>query len=137
MHAGDGDAVLEAHQFSEHFRALDDGDLELVSLGDLGIALRNGRTGDDDFGAVHILGAVSFEDDCAKMFEALRNRGGFEVGSGNLVTQVKQDFGDTTHANAANADEMDALNFSEQSSSQVLDVSETLSGNSSLMRGQF
>ena len=37
VHAGDGDAVLEAHQLGEHLGALDDGDLAGAGLEDLGI----------------------------------------------------------------------------------------------------
>ncbi len=34
-----------------------------------------------------------------------------QVGAGDLVSQVEQHLGDTAHADAANADEMDALNL--------------------------
>ena len=42
MHSGDGDAVLQAHQFGQHFGALDDGNVEGVRLGDFWIGRRNG-----------------------------------------------------------------------------------------------
>ena len=34
-----------------------------------------------------------------------------EIGAGDLVAEVEQHFGDAAHADAANADEMNALNF--------------------------
>ena len=38
MHAADGDAVFQAHQFGQHFGALDDRNMQPVRLFDFGIA---------------------------------------------------------------------------------------------------
>jgi hypothetical protein len=42
MHSGDSDAVLQAHQFGQHFGALDDGNVEGVGVGDFWIVGRDG-----------------------------------------------------------------------------------------------
>ena len=40
-----------------------------------------------------------------------RNVRGLQVGAGNPVTQVQQQFGDAAHADAANADKMNMIFF--------------------------
>ena len=39
--------------------------------------------------------------------------GALEIGAGDLVAEVQQHLGDAAHADAADADKMDALNFGE------------------------
>ena len=70
MRAGDGDALLEAHQLGEHFRAAHHGQA-LVARGDeFGIvALDRGRD-DDDGGLAEIFGVMADED--ARAFFARR-----------------------------------------------------------------
>ena len=72
VHAGDGDAVLQAHQFGQHLGARNDGDVGGARGGDLGIVGANRRAGDDHLGAGDVLGAVAFEDDGAEGGQALR-----------------------------------------------------------------
>ena len=59
---------------------------------------------------------MAFEGDGAHAGEAMGDGRGLEVGAGDLVAEVEQDFGDTAHADAADADEMNALNFGEHGS---------------------
>jgi hypothetical protein len=42
--------------------------------------------------------------------QAVRDAGSFRVGTGDAEAQIDQNFGDTGHADAANADKMDVLN---------------------------
>ena len=71
MHAGDGDAVFQAHQLSQHFRALNDGDMQFAGFGDFGIVGEDGGTGYDYFSIGDIFRSMSFEDGCAQSGQAL------------------------------------------------------------------
>ena len=51
VHAGNGDAIFQAHQLGQHLGALDHRDVLLVRGDDLGIVARDGRADDDDFRA--------------------------------------------------------------------------------------
>jgi hypothetical protein len=85
--------------------------VQLTSFGDLRIVGSYGGTGDDDVSTLHVFSDVAFEDDSAQRSEPLRNRGTLEIGTRDLIAQVQQDFGNATHADAADAYEMDTLNF--------------------------
>ena len=61
VHAGDGDAVLEAHELGEHFGALDDGNFAGVGLDDLRVCDADGGAGDDDGGSGDVAGLVAFD----------------------------------------------------------------------------
>ena len=61
MHAGDGNAVFQAHQFRQHLGALDDRKLEAMRLGNLGIISGDGRTGDAGLGALDVLRPMALE----------------------------------------------------------------------------
>lgn len=114
VHAGDGDAVLEAHELGEHFGAGDDGNFAEVGFDDLGVVRRDGGGGDDDVGGAGVFGAMALEDDGAEGFEAVGDGGAAEVGAGDGVAEGEEDFRDAAHADAADADEVDALHGGEQ-----------------------
>ncbi len=113
MHAGDGDAVLEAHQFGEHFGTGDYRNVAGVGGGDFGVVACDGGTGDDDVSAGDVFGAMALEGERAECGEAMGDGRGLEVRAGNLIAEVQQDLGDAAHADAADAYEMNALNFGE------------------------
>jgi hypothetical protein len=71
---------------------------------------RRSPTGDDDFGAGDVLRAVSLERWWRPFGQPLGDAP-LQVGAGDLVAEVQQHLGDAAHADAADADEMDALNF--------------------------
>jgi len=87
-----------------------------MSFGHFGIALVDGRTGDDDFRALDVLGTMAFKDLRTKVCKALGDGRGTEVGSGDAVSEIEDDLGDAAHADAADADKVDALDFGEQGS---------------------
>lgn len=114
VHAGDGDAVLEAHEFGEHLRAGDDGDFAEEGFGDFGIVGGDGGGGDDDVGGADLLGAVAFKDGCAQRLQAVGHGGAAQVGAGDGVAEREQDLRDAAHADAADTDEVNSLCGGEQ-----------------------
>jgi hypothetical protein len=56
---------------------------------------------------------VSLKRDCTQRRQALRDCGTFQVGAGDFVAEVQQYLGNAAHADAADAYEMDALDFGE------------------------
>ena len=109
MHAGDGDAVFEAHEFGQHFSALDDGNLAGAGLDDLGVAVADRRTCYHDSSAGDMARLVAFIDNGAELRQPVGDRGAAQIGTGDLHLLVQQDFGDTAHADAADANEMCVL----------------------------
>ena len=70
MRAGDGDALLEAHQLGQHFGAAHDGQALLAGGDKFGIvALDRGRD-HDDFGVAEILGVMADMDRRALLAQA-------------------------------------------------------------------
>ena len=67
---------------------------------------------------MNVLRPVAFKNDCPEFLETVGNGRFSKVGTGNLIAEVEQYLGDTAHADTADAYEMDALDFGEQSSSQ-------------------
>src|SRR5438874_4250283 len=111
MHPGDCNAVLETHEFSQHFRARDHRNVLSTCSLDLGIVPCNRRTGHYNFRAGDVLYSVSDEDDGSKTGETLRYLRVAQVRTRDLIPQSKQHLGDAAHANAADANEVNALKF--------------------------
>ncbi len=111
VHARDGDSVLEPHEFGQHFRALDYGNMLRAGRGDFRIFARDGGAGDHDFSAGDVLRAMAFKNDGAQIGQALGDGGRLEVGAGDFVAKCEQDLGDPAHADAAYAYEMYTLNL--------------------------
>src|SRR5690348_5948217 len=113
VRAGDGDAVFQAHQLGEHFRAGDDGDFELARFDDFRIIRTHGGGHDDNLRAVNLSGLMGIENSRAEIPEALRGVRGLQIRSGDRVAQREQDFRDAAHTAAADADEVNLLKISE------------------------
>ena len=116
VHAGDGNAVLQAHQFGQHLRTLNDRDVHVVRFGDFGIFRGNRGTGDNDLSPRDVFSAMSFKDGCAEARQPLGHGGTFQIGAGNLVAKIEQHLGNAAHANAADTYEMNTLNFGKHKS---------------------
>src|SRR5690349_7563701 len=54
---------------------------------------------------------MALADGCATVDEARGDRGLTEIGAGHRRAEVEQHLGDAAHADATDADEMDALNL--------------------------
>src|SRR4051812_44481084 len=115
VHAGDGNAVLQAHQFGQHLCALDDGDVNVAGGEDLRVVFSYRRAGDDDFRTGDIFHAVAFMNSGAEFGKALGNRAAAQVGARDLESKVEQDFGDAAHADAADSYKMHALDLRKHS----------------------
>ncbi len=111
VHPGNGDAVLQAHQLRQHLGARDDRDMESVGFGDLGILPDNRRTHHYDFRTSNIFRCVPFEDGGAQASQPLRDGGILQIRARNPVAKVDQHLGNAAHADAPDADEMNALDF--------------------------
>src|SRR5712692_286890 len=111
--AGHGDAVLEAHQFGQHFCAGDDRDLFLVRFDNFGVVDLDRRRRHYHVRALHVCGFVPFVNRGAEILQAFRDVRGLGVGAGNGIAEREQHFGDAAHADAAYAHQMNALKIAE------------------------
>ena len=114
MRAGDGDALLEAHQLGQHFGAAHDRQTFFARHDKFGIvALDRGRD-DDDRGVAEIFRVMSDADRRA-LFDETLDVGVFGgVRSLHLVAEIEQHFGDSRHADAADADEVNGAQLVRQ-----------------------
>jgi hypothetical protein len=91
-------------------------DVEFVGFDNFGILLRDRRTGDHNFRAGDVLRRVALENSGAQAGQALGQRRTLQIGTGNPVAKVQQHLGNATHADAANAYEMDTLDLGKHKS---------------------
>ncbi len=91
--------------------------MQAAGFGNLGIIDRDRGTGHDHVRAGNVGGRVPFESGRSQSGETLRHRGIFQVGAGNPVAKIQQYLGNPAHADAADAYEMNALNFGEHGKS--------------------
>ena len=113
VHTGDGDAVLEAHEFSQHLGALNDGNLASAGLDHFRIGSPHGGAGNNHRRARDVAGFMALVDDGAKLREPIRDRAAAQVGAGDLHPLVEKDLGDAAHADAADANEVCVLRSGE------------------------
>src|SRR5208282_567811 len=57
---------------------------------------------------------VAFKDRCAKILQPLGDRGELGVRTGNRIAQREQNFGNAAHADAADADHVNALKIAKR-----------------------
>ena len=114
MRAGDRHALLEPHEFREHFRPPHDGNAPRARRGDLRIVALDGRRDDDHRGCAEIGLVVADMNRRALLAQAL-DAGVFgEVRALNFMAEVDEHFGDARHADAADADEVDGADLARQ-----------------------
>src|SRR5690606_17125027 len=109
MCAGDRYRIAKAHQLAEHLGSRHHGNALLQRRPDLRILACHGARVDDHVGAANVFRAVSDGAARPEPGEPLRDGVVLQVRSLNVVAQVDQHFGDTAHAAAADAHEVDRV----------------------------
>jgi hypothetical protein len=109
VRAGDGDALLQPHQFRQHHRARHHGHAAGAGGQDLRIAGGHRGRDHDCVGTGDVPGGVTQRNRRAKLRQPLRGRVGRDVRTADLVPQRQQDLGNAAHSGAADADEVDVL----------------------------
>ena len=110
VRAGNGDALLEPHQFSQHQGARHHGNFLLARGHYLGVVRLDRRRGHDRIGAVDVRCRVADARRDAQPLESLQRCAVRQVRARNTVAQVEQHLGDAAHARAADTDKMDVTN---------------------------
>ena|SRR5437660_3177152 len=87
--------------------------MQSPSFGNFGVINRDRGTGNDNIRAGNVRGSVSLESRGAQCREPLYDRRTFQVGAGNLIPKIQQHLGNTAHADATDAHEMNTLNLGE------------------------
>jgi len=106
VRTGNRDAEAEAHQLGEHLRAGDDGDVPPPGFDQFGIVRRNRGRNHDDVGGLDMRGVVTGMNAHAKPRESIGDVRSTRVRSADLVLEVRDELGDSTHANTANPHEV-------------------------------
>ncbi len=109
MHPGDGDAVFQPHQFGQHLGTLDHGDSLLVCGENFRVFGAESRGGHNNVRSGDVRRCVSFENGDTQAGQAFSDGRTFQVGPGDAMSKIQQDFGDSAHADTADTDEMHAL----------------------------
>ena len=109
MRAGDGDALLQAHQLGQQHGARHHGNAARARGQHFGVVGLDGGAGDHGLRAVDVRSLVADEDAQAEFCQPQRDRAGGDVRTRDAIAQVVQDLGDGAHARAADADEVDVL----------------------------
>ena len=116
MRAGDGNPVLQPHQFRQHFHSRYYGDMQLVRLQDLDVVGMHGRGGDHDVRVPDIRTVVADAYCAAKSCEPVGLRTSFKVRARNLVSEVEEELRYAAHSYASDTHKMNLLYFSEHNS---------------------
>ncbi len=108
VRARDRDGVAQTHELGEHLGARNDGDLPPLRFDDLGVPRPNRRRDHDDVGASHVFRRMPVRHLDAQGHQAVGHVRLPGVGAGHDEPEVREQLGDPAHADAADADEMDA-----------------------------
>src|SRR5208283_2001031 len=82
--------------------------------GDFRVVGLHRRGNNHDVRACDVFRLVAFKDRCAKILQPLGDRGELGVRTGNRIAQREQNFGDAAHADAADADHVNALKIAKR-----------------------
>ena len=107
----DGDAAAEAHQLGEHFRPRYDRNGCLLRSNDLRVGVLYRRGGVHHIRTLDLVFVMALEYNSTEFDQAPGDVRGFEVGSGHLVAQIEQQFGDAAHSDSADSYKMNMIFF--------------------------
>ena len=105
--SGNRNALLHAHQLSQHLRAWHDGYRHLPGLHDFRVVGVHGTGCHHCFSSGHIAGSVADEGLDAQGGQPLQGSAVAEVRARHGVAHIRQHFGNAGHACATDADKMD------------------------------
>ena len=128
MHSGHSDAVLQPHQLRQHLGALDDRDLSRPGFQHFGIGGGNCRTRHHYVARRRVPGCVSLVDHRPHARQPVRHRRPPQVRPRHRVAHSQQNLRNPAHANAANADEVDAVRWGEQEMTRRKHAEQSLLG---------
>ena len=111
MGAGNGNALLQAHQFGQHHRAGHDGNAPLTCGNDFRILIRHRTRHHHHIGHLQIFRAMAKLHPRTRRAQALYRGAVGQIGTGHLIAKVEQHLGNAAHADATDADEMDVFNL--------------------------
>ena len=109
VRAGHGDAIFQAHQFSQHLGARNDRNFRARGFQEFGIVAANGGTGDHHMSALNLLGTMALVDQRAEVGQPVGDRREPRIRTGYGISQGEQYLGDAAHANTADTDQMNAF----------------------------
>ena len=109
--AGDGDALLQPHQFRQHHGARDDRHCALARRHHLRVVTGHGGGDDNGVGRADVPRGVAQQHGRSQRFQALRDGVVGEVRSTHLVAEVQQYLRNAAHAGAADPDKVNMFDF--------------------------
>ena len=109
MGTGNCNTVTIAHQFGEHLSAAYNRNALGMCRGNLGIFNGDCRGFHHYISADYIGFTVADKHCCARSLQTTNTGTLTNIRTGNFITLIEQDFGDTTHTTAANTDKMNTL----------------------------
>jgi hypothetical protein len=107
--SGHGHAVFEPHELGQHFGPRDHRDRRLRAASTSGLSSVDGRRYHHHIGTGHLFGRVADVNPYRPVAPGGGDVRGLHIGTGHPVAQVEQQLGDTAHADAADADEMNMI----------------------------
>ncbi len=107
--SGDGDAVFQTHQLSQHFAARDHGDGQSARFLDFRVLIVHGGADHDGLGARDVGRGVAFENPGAELGQTLGGGAELHVRARDLVSQIEQHLGDSAHTDPADTNEVQVL----------------------------
>src|SRR5262249_1272771 len=107
----DGNAALQAHEPAQHLSTWDHWYMQAAGFSHFGVVDGYRRTGDHYVRSGDVRGSMAIVDRGAQRCQPLGDGRGLHIGAGDLVAKIQQDFGNPTHPDSADADEVDTLDL--------------------------
>ena len=125
--AGDGDAEFQAHQLGQQLAARDHGKPEAARFDDFRIVGPHRGADDHRLRAGDIRRRVAFVNHRSARRQTFGDGRELQVGSADRIAQFEQHFGQSAHADSADADEVDRLRLKKHFNNVLFRLSERVS----------